>query len=54
LEVWLTREDTYPALIPILIASICSWLMDPYGDEPTFLWPTVLVSEAIIAQQQLG
>ena len=54
LEVWLTKEDTHPELIPILIASIRSWLMDPYGDEPTFVWPTVLVSEAIIAQQQLG
>ena len=56
LEVWLTQEDTYPSLIPILISSISSirsWLMDPYGDEPTFLWPTALVSEAVIAQQQL-
>ena len=32
LEVWLTKEDTHPELIPILIASIRSWLMDPYGD----------------------
>jgi len=54
LEVWLTKEDTYPELIPILIASIRSWLTDPYGDEPTFIWPTALISEAILAQQQLG
>ena len=54
LEVWFTKKDTYPELIPILIASIRSWLTDPYGEEPTFMWPTVLISEAILAQQQLG
>jgi hypothetical protein len=54
LEVWLTKEDTYPELIPILIASIRSWLTDPYGDKPTFIWSTALISEAILAQQQLG
>jgi len=54
LEVWLTQEDTYPALIPILITSIRSWLLDPYGNKPNFLWPTHLVRDAFIAQQQLG
>jgi len=54
LEAWLTQEDTYPSLTPILVASIRSWLLDPYGDEPAFLWPSPLIREAIIAQQQLG
>jgi len=55
LEVWLTQEDTYPSLTPILVVSIRSWLLDPYGDEPVFLWPLPLIREAtIIAQQQLG
>jgi hypothetical protein len=54
LEVWLTQEDTYPTIIPILIESIRSWLLDPYGNEPTFLWPTHRVRDAFIAQQELG
>ena len=54
LEVWLTQEGTYPALIPILVASIRAWLLHPYGDEPTFVWPSPLVQDAITTQQQLG
>jgi len=54
LEAWLTQEDTYPSLTPILVASIRSWLLDPYEDEPNFLWPSPHLRKAIIAQQQLG
>ena len=54
LEAWFAQEDTYPSLTPILIASIRSWLLDPYGDEPAFLWPSPLLCEAIITQQQVG
>jgi len=54
LEAWLTQEDTYPSLTPILVASIRSWLLDLYGDEPAFLWPSPHLREAIIDQQQLG
>lgn len=54
LEVWLTQEDTYPALIPILVESLRSWIENPYGDEPNFQWPSDIVHATITAQQQQG
>jgi hypothetical protein len=54
LELWLTQEDTYPHIIPILIDSIRSWLSDPYGNEPHIVWPTNLIRVAFNAQRELG
>jgi len=52
LEIWMTREDT--SLIPILVASVRSVLLDQYGDEPLFQWSSTTTGEATIARQNLG
>jgi len=39
LEVWLTQEDTYPSLTPILVASIRLWL-----NGPVWRWTCLLMA----------